>query len=345
MMWMMFPRTKQSLSGGPARAGRVMLVVSVGVWLMWAALSLGMPYLGGPWLLIDIGLAYQAQWIGIGLALSLLCVCVRRWMLGGALLCGLVLTALPVVRGRPALLAGVDFERSPVAGAVRIVTANIHPQNERWREDLETVFSWNADVVVLIETPPDLWRGIVRRGELDGTEWSHHERRAWVSDIASPCFVLSRWPLERLDFVGLADAERDVLIARVARPDGAFLVGSIHPHSPRTLARWRMGNGQLRTTSAAIERALRVGGEGMVVGVDLNSGPAGWRAGALRDAGLRMSKPLLGGAGSFPAGAFAPLRVQLDDVWRSVGVRAVAWSSTDVLSSDHRAVVVDVVFE
>ncbi len=326
------------------RLGRWLFLCLVSGWCGWTLLWLAMRLSGGAWLAVDLALAYQAQLMASGACLLAWCVWRRRWVPSLLVGIGVMLAGGSLGIGRPVARPGVATDAAPPPGVVRVITANIHPQNERWSEDLERLFSLRPDIVVLIETPPELWRGIVRRGELDGTAWRHHERRAWVSDIASPCFVLSRWPLERLSFGGIADAERDVLIARVDHPERPFMVGAIHPHSPRSLSRYRRGNRQLRGTYEAIGRALASRGLPLVMGVDLNSGPAGWRAVGLRGAGLGMSKPWLGGGGSFPVGAPGVLRVQLDDVWRSRGVRVRAWSSVGGLDSDHRAVIADLEF-
>lgn len=338
-------RTNAHKPGGIAvRFERVALTAGVSLFGAWTLLWLAMRVTGQAWFALDLGLAYQAQWAACGGAVLVWALVRRRWRSAGVLGLGVALAVGSLGIGRGVVRAGVELHAPPPPGSVRVVTANIHPQNERWREDLERLFSFEPDIVVLLETPPELWRGIVRRDELSGTAWAYHERRAWVDDIASPCFVLSRWPLERLAFEGIEDAGRDVLIARVDRPEGAFLVGAIHPHSPRSLPRYRRGNRQLSGTYEAIARALEDRGLPLVMGVDLNSGPAGSRAVGLRRAGLGMSKPLLGGGGSFPVGMPWMARVQLDDIWRSSGVRVRAWSSVGGLDSDHRAVVADLTF-
>ncbi|RMH26337.1 MAG: endonuclease/exonuclease/phosphatase family protein [Planctomycetota bacterium] len=300
---------------------------------------------GRGWFLFDVLASWQAQILPIALLGCAGCLLLRRRSeaAAAALACGLA--AWPLVAGRPLTLPRTDLDSAPVAGAVRIVSLNIDPRNPEWLADLRRVWSWQPDIVVLIESSPEMWRAIVRNGLLDGTEWLYHERRAWVGDMTSPCFVLSRWPLERLDPGPTPDAERDVLLARVERPEGAFVISAVHPHSPRSLERWVRGNAQIRTTAQCFSFALKGETEPLVVGADLNSGPAGWRGSAMRAAGLSMCKPVLGGWGSFPSGVPGALRVQLDDVWVSDGARPVAWASVEGLGSDHCAVVVDVVFE
>jgi hypothetical protein len=244
------------------------------------------------------------------------------------------------VGGRALTLPPADTGAPPAPGLTRVVSFNIGPENPRWREDLGRALGWHADVVVLLEVPVDLNRGI-HRGllpEIEGWNWEH---RRWVDGLASPCFVLTRRALERLDTPGVAFGERDVLLAAVGGESG-YLVSIAHPHSPRTPARWRLGNEIWGRTAWALASRRVESGLGLVVGADLNGGPAGSRAWAARRSGLRMAKPLLGGWGSFPVSWPGPLRVQLDDVWVSRGVAVRAWSSVAPLGSDHRAVVADV---
>lgn len=297
---------------------------------------------GGGWMLGDIVVAFQAPALVCVVVLGLVALAGERWRAAGLIGAAMVIGATPLVRGRSGVTPGVDLTTAPAPGMLRLVSYNIHPKNPDWKSDLDEIMSWHPDVIILIEVPADLWRAIVREGKFAGTEWPSFTLRAWVAQSSSPCFVLSRWPVEKLAFKGIPDADRDVLIARVDRPDGAFMVGTIHPHSPRTLWRWRQGNRQIRTTELALGEAVASEGLAYLGGVDLNSGPGGGRARALRGMGLRMSKPLLGGWGSFPAGVPGPLRIQLDDVWRSAGVEVLGWSSPGGLSSDHRPVVVDV---
>lgn len=322
------------------------------VWVRWvwralAALCLAWSVLwvfGGRWMLGDVILAFQAQALGAVVVLGAVAMVCRRVRTAAAIGLAVVAGGLPLTLGRAWTRPGVDLATAPAAGTLRVVTCNINPENEGWREDLSEIMSWQPDVIILIEVSADLWRAIVRREVMAGTDWPYFERRAWEADMSSPCFVLTRWPIEKQLFPEVHDSDRDVLLARVMHPDGAFLVGAVHPHSPRTLWRWRQGNRQLATTEAALEGAFADGGEPYIAGVDLNSGPAGGRAAVLRGLGLRMSKPILGGWGSFPSGVPGPLRVQLDDVWHGDGVEVLGWSSPGGISSDHRAVVVDVRF-
>lgn len=317
----------------PARAAAVGVAVWAGAWMVS-----GWSY----WL--DVLVTFQtvpvllAAVLAVGLALA------RRWRLVVLCLVGLGVGAWPLVVGRAVAVPGVDVSRPPAAGVVRVVSFNIGPESEVWEEDMRRVLGWHADAVVLLETPPTLWRLVSRDGGLRGDGWSS-EHRSFVEGLASPCYVLSRGSLERLALPGVEHAERDILLTRVGTGSGDLLVLAAHPHSPRTRARWVIGNAMMRRTlDGVLPEAERIGLP-LVMAADLNAGPASWRAQRARRAGLRMSKPLTGGWGTFEASWAGPLRVQIDDVWVGPGVRVVGWSSFAPIGSDHRVVVADLVIQ
>lgn len=289
---------------------------------------------------LDLVVSFQHWLVLCSVLVMVLLVWSRRWAPVGLCGLGIVVGGWPLVTGRAVSVPGVDVLRPPEAGVLRVVSFNIGPLNARWQEDLDRVLGWHADVLVVIEVPPDLTRSL-RRGLLDGQGW-HWAHRSWVDGYASPCYVFSRWPLERLIPEGVEHAERDILLTRVDADAGTVLVSALHPHSPRTPARWRLGNEIHARTLDAVTGEAWAKGLPLVVAGDLNAGPAGLRARSMRGHGLRAGKPLTGGWGSFDAAWPGPLRLQLDDVWTGPGARVAAWSSLAPLGSDHRIIVVDI---
>lgn len=334
----------------------------------WAArgvagvcLCAGALWLFGRWsFVIDVAVSQQVLIVAGCVLGVLVCVAMRCRRAAGACVLAVLVAGWPLAAGRTLRAPAVDLSSPPAPGVVRVVSFNIGPENERWEADLDRVLGWHADAVVLIEVPVELNRGVRRRGLLDGSGWSW-EHRAWVDEITSPCFVLSRWPMEQVAVPGVAFAERDVLLVRldvgsrvgggppgaggdggVGGVGGAVLVGLTHPHSPRTRARWAIGNETVARTVPGMVGAAESLGLPLAVGADLNAGPAGSRARTARSAGLSMAKPLMGGWwGSFPSGWAGPLRVQLDDVWVTPGFEVVAWSSQASEGSDHRIIIAD----
>lgn len=321
-----------------------------------------MPRLIGPrtaWVIGAACVVWSGAWVASGWSYPLdVLASFQAWVLLGTVVCavvlmlcrrfgpaalagaGLLIGVWPLAAGRAPALPGVDLTSPPGPGLVRVVSMNIDPNNPVWGEELERVLGWHADAVVVIEVPPELNRGIRRRGLLDdrGWGWAHRE---WADGFASPCFVLSPWPIERLEVAGVAHAERDILLTRIEAPSGAVLVAAAHPQSPRTLWRWRIGNEIWGRTADALARERAERGLPLAVGVDLNAGPAAWRARAARRAGLRAGKPWTGGWGTYDAQWTGPARVQIDDIWHA-GADLVAWSSVEPLGSNHRVIVSEI---
>jgi endonuclease/exonuclease/phosphatase (EEP) superfamily protein YafD len=295
----------------------------------------------GRFFVIDLAVSYQHLLVLAVLVWAGVLVCLgRRWP-GFVCLLAAAVGVMPLAAGRSVYLPGVDLEAPPAPGLVRVVSFNIGPLNERWEADYARALGVHADVVVLLEVPWVLSRPILRQGSLDGTGWSWLHRD-WVADLASPCFLLSRWPMERVDLPEVEHSERDILLARIDHPAGQFLLAGAHPHSPRTVDRWVLGNTILGRTLDALESDRSRQGLALVLGTDINSAPTGSRARAARRSGLRMGKPLTGGVGSFPSQWPGMARVQLDDVWVAGGASVAAWSSVESLGSDHTMIVVDV---
>lgn len=296
---------------------------------------------GGASFWLDFIANFQAQiFVGVLLAALVMTACRFRWPALVLAIAGAV-AIIPVIRGRSVALPEPSIPRPDAASTVRVVTLNVYPENASWRSEIEAVLLHDPDIVVLIETSYEMWRWLVRDQGMANGLLPYTAHRDWVDELASPCIVLSRWPLRRLEFPLIAQSGRDVLLCEVAHPTVPFVVGAVHPHSPRSSARWELGNAQIQLTALALNDCRARGLTPILLGCDLNAGLAGSRAGQLRHAGMSPSKPVLGGWGSFPASAPGVARIQLDDVWRSDGIEVLAWSSFNPVASDHRMIIAD----
>lgn len=270
----------------------------------------------------------------------------RRWRAAFAMPFLITLAAFPLVQSRTVLVPEVDFG-SKSDDVVRFVSCNINPKSELWEHAAGDLLDLDADVVILLEVPPNLSRAIRRQGWIGNDAYTHWAHRYWVDQETSPGYVLSKWPIEQLDLGLDENSRQQILHVRVDHPDGAFIAGLIHPFSPRDRDRWAYGNDVTRLQARSAERTHHDTGLPMLFGVDLNAGIAQDRARVLRSAGLRPSKPLTRIGGTYPSNTSVPrvFTFQLDDVWVMGEVIIDAWSSIEVLGSDHRAVVVDVRFD
>lgn len=330
------PRRARARVWGWLRGALVMLLAPAGcAWML------------GRWsYYIDVIAVYQLQIsLLIGLIAMALLVC-RCWRSGLPLILISTLGLWSVVRGRALTLPEVDFSRNP-RNVIRVVSCNINPKNPDWRAGFDQLLDLDADILVLIESPWQLSRSVMKEGHLEKTPYRTYAHRNWVDKETSPCFVISKWDMARLDVGPEPMMRQQVLHARIDHPAGEIVVGPLHPLSPRDEARWDAGNRAIDLQAHGAEQRLAGSELPLLLCGDLNAGPAQLRARTIRGAGMSMSKPVLRSAGSFPEGGDVPglVMLQLDDCWHSDGVRPVAWSMLPVIGSDHRAVVVDFVIQ
>lgn len=243
------------------------------------------------------------------------------------------------------MLPEVEIHSKP-NGTLRVVSCNINPQNNDWLACVLPLLDLEADVVILLELSPENSRSIERRGQLVDSRYSHRSFRDWKQGKVSAGAILSKWPLEELsvdETIGYTEYQHFSLVRHT---EGEFVVGLLHPFSPRNQSRWSSGNRIVNTQAAVAASHRDMYDIPVLVGCDLNAGPAQIRSRLLRRHSLAMSKPLLRYGGSFPTQSRIPdpLRLQLDDVWSSDGLVPVAWSMVDAVGSDHKAVIVDFEF-
>lgn len=171
--------------------------------------------------------------------------------------------------------------------------------------------------------------------------------------------IFSRWPMRRVDTAWAGPGADYLITGIVERPanrGGAFAVIGVHPRSPRSPARWRLGNEVVRVVASVATR-LRNDGYPVAVLADLNATPSGHRSRLLfSDAQLRRAKPLMVAAGTYPIPlgpgddlqrgpprrSWWPLSVALDDVLVSPGIEVVGWGFLPRLASEHKPILVEV---
>jgi endonuclease/exonuclease/phosphatase (EEP) superfamily protein YafD len=315
---------------------------------VWSLALLSAAICGCAWIIssrvyvIDLLVSQQiwlAWWPVLMLAFTL---GFRRWRLACILAPLCLIAFYPLCWGRTLMLPEVDF-RSKREDVVRVISCNINPKSLQWEAAVEDLFELDADVIVLLEVPPDLTRLIRRQGWIGNAEYAHWAQRLWVDGETSPGYVLSRWPIERLSPETGTESEQHLLHVRIDHPNGAFIAALMHPFSPRDHDRWSYGNRVTRLQTLGAEWTRAQTELPMVFGVDLNAGIAQARARTLRAAGMKPSKPFARFGGTFPVDQGVPdlFTVQIDDVWTLGPVQVDTWSSIEVLGSDHRAVVVE----
>lgn len=331
----------------PAKHKKRSGIVTVAAWGIVALLvPLCIAWILGGWLYWFDLVASQQMLIGwMAFALAGIGLSFRRWTVGAVCVALAIVSLYPVFTGRIWSLPRVDFEQKP-DDVIRIVSCNINPLNEQWAEGVHRLLDLGADVVIVIELSPEMSRSIDHRNAIVDDRYPYRSYRMWVRERVSAGVVFSRWPIEQVTTTTSRSAQDSFHYRRVDHPSGSFIVGLLHPLSPRDNSRWEIGNQVIDGQAQLIEVAQSNTGLPMVVGADLNAGPAMARARTIRNSGMRMSKPAFRVNGSFPANSSVPaiLRIQLDDIWSLGDITPVAWSVVDMPGSDHRAIVVDLMF-
>ena len=337
---MMSQRTKNQASNQKRTVLTRVLILLQLIAASVLALSCCSWVLSGQIYWLDILSSQQLGIAWVTLLVSLIAITLRARKTSITLIAFTLISMYPVVSQRNWILDTVQFNSKP-SGTVRVVSSNQYSDNKHWDRDLKSLLKLNADVIVLMEVHPELNRGILLRGLLDGSGWNWVKRDP-VYGYLSPCFILSRHPIERIKIETIEHAERDIFIAKVQIGNKEILVAEGHPHSPRSAERWKLGNEVWSRSLQAFTLTQREHGIPLVIGADLNSGPAGMRARMTKKTGLRSSKPIIGQWGSYPSAWPGLLRTHIDDIWISPGAHAVSWTSINTFGSDHRVIVADI---
>ena len=261
-------------------------------------------------------------------------------VLGSLVLFLLRRIAPAIVLGLGALLmvSFLSLSRLPSASSeglhsVRVLLLNTRTTNPKIVEIMSLIEHSGASIVVLIEPNADLARGLRDDARI----------RAIYPTIRMPSrgdpyqVSLSVWPVQDpADGWQAFDRGRGVVFETEFGPL-AFI--QLHPHSPRTLTKWREGNQTVREALALAHG--KFSGIPLLLGADLNSSPGGSRSRRLARSGFERAKPMWYASGTFPAWSFWPFQIAIDDVWASGEWSRRSWKTVSIPGSDHLGVSVE----
>lgn len=347
--------------------GLLFTIISWPVAIGLVVLCLAWTVAGAAWE-IDLAANLTAQTLVVAAACTVIWLLSRRWRLAitGLLACGLGLA--PLLIGRAAILPrpmelGRDAEPASAAvdaaGIVRLLHYNASARGEG--EGIEQFMADSrADVMSIVCPPIAQQIGVVSGRRLKGI-YAGKLVRQWQPEIngndtmVTAAFLVSHWPMREVDTDWLGDAAAYIIAGIVERPTGEFAVIAVHPRSPRTAERWRMGNQVVHAVGRLATR-LAEQGQPVVVLTDLNSTPSGYRSHHLFwGARLSRAKPLLERAGTYPdevplglsvhakrvLPARWPLSVAIDDALISPEIEVTGWRLGPKLPSEHRPILVE----
>lgn len=217
---------------------------------------------------------------------------------------------------------------------LRVLVINASPTLQNIVPLLDTIDTWNPDVVALVEASAPLARE-ARRGTILPVTYPYDAIQSPETDVNGWIIILSKLPLHSID-----RSSPGLVAAVLEHPLGEAGLVAFQAPSPRTPGRWVKGNAVAATVALIASDQSAMGRAVLAMG-DLNGSRGGNRERLIRAGGtLKRAKPLLRPSGTFPA-VPAALAISIDDAWLGSGVRAVAWTVLPLVGSDHRPVLID----
>lgn len=312
-------------------------------WFGWACVATATPFLAAAsaWLAapmdwrIDLVANFSAQAALLTIAPAIAFLLLKQWRALGVVGVAFLLYAGALVPGRA--------ERSDAPASLRVLVFNPLNSNATPEAAIDAVLAADADVVVLVETPPEMVHATWAGGRLhEAYPWVVH-RGSTPEQRISHRALMCRWPIRRTDGRALDDPVEGVTSVIAETPAGPVGLVATHPFSPRTPVRWRGGLEECRQAGRAA-KALADRGLPVVVLGDLNSTPSGLYSRTIRaPARLGRAKPLGIARGTYPASWRWPLVVSLDDALVSPGVAVRSWRPLPSAGSDHAPVLIELV--
>jgi endonuclease/exonuclease/phosphatase (EEP) superfamily protein YafD len=218
-------------------------------------------------------------------------------------------------------------------GRLRIVSVNVHTENERTDLLLEFLRGADADVVLLMEVN-DRW--ITALSPLD-TSYPH--RIAEVREDNFGIALFSRMPLTNASVVEIGNAGVPSVIADVTVNEQTIHLVGTHPLPPGSSENARLRNEQMTEVANHVRNQQTPA----IVFGDLNVTPwSPYFADLLRDSRLKDTSRGRGLFGSWPA--WLPfLRIPLDHCLASPFIHVADRHLGPQLHSDHLPLVIDLV--
>ena len=311
----------------PARRSTISIwgLMEVGGLLLCAATLAG--FLARLWWVFELASHFRMH-LAIGLAgLAAVWTLKRRWRTASICgFCAAVNAVLVLLVWLPAEMTG------PQTGTrLRLVSINVHTENQRSDLVLKFLQTADADVVLLMEVNK-AWMNALQP-----------LRTNYPQVIAKPrednfgIALFSRLPLTNSELIELGKAEVPSIATTISMGgQPVFLLGT-HPLPPGSAEYARLRNEQLQEIAALIRRKSMAA---IVLG-DLNCTPwSPYFTDLLRDGGLKNTSPRRGLFGSWPA--WMPLaRIPLDHGLVSQNIRVIEKRLGPPVGSDHLPLVLE----
>jgi endonuclease/exonuclease/phosphatase (EEP) superfamily protein YafD len=312
----------------PARRTKLSVwgLMEVGGVLLCAATIAG--FLARLWWVFELATHFRLH-LAVGLAgLAVVWVVKRRWRVASICGVGAATNAVLVLL----VFWPTETTESQIGTRLRLVSLNVHTENERSDLVLKFLQNTDADVILLMEVN-ETWMQALQS-----------LRTNYAQGIAEPrednfgIALFSRLPLTNSEVMELGRAEIPSIATTIfVGGEQIFLLGT-HPLPPGSTTYARLRNEQFRE----IAKLIHSRNVPTIVLGDLNCTPwSPYFFDLLRDSGLKNVSPRRGMFGSWPAGL--PLaRIPLDHGLVSPTIRVIEKRTGPPVGSDHLPLILEI---
>ena len=219
----------------------------------------------------------------------------------------------------------------PPSATYRILSANILGHNRQYAQISQMLQEANPDLALLVEYDPHHHQNLQ-----DVTQTFPHTHFLPRNDNYGLA-LLSRLPLDSCEFVFLNDERKPALLAKLTLDGRPLTVIGVHTTPPKSAEMTRMRDRQM---GALAQLAAKQDGEVILLG-DFNA--TSWSysfSDLLQHSQLLDSRRGFGVQPTWPA-ELPPMRIPIDHLLHTHGVRILKRRTGPFSGSDHRPLIVD----
>jgi endonuclease/exonuclease/phosphatase (EEP) superfamily protein YafD len=289
----------------------------------------------------DLAVHFRVQYAAVALAALTGLAWTRRWVWAGASFLAFALNvaaAGTVLSPTPGRAVAVEPAR---AAALRVAAINVLYSNTHYERVTSFLRTARPDLAVLVEITPAWRAGLAGLAQ----EFPHQYYAAgFLNRAGAPVqrgvLLLSRWPIERVATWKLGTHTEPALLATLTIRGRTLQLIGVHaawPLGPDIQAERNRELGELAALARRTPRPLLVMG-------DLNITPFSPHFQALlSETGLQSAAEGEGWQPTWPT-FLPPAGIQIDHALVSSGLAVVAFQRGPAVGSDHRPILVDLLF-
>jgi len=308
------------------------LIYKLTVVTLIAVATLTLVSLFGHHLYLELATHFRLQYALLSVTCILLLINAHSWKLLPVAVCCALLNSMYI-------LPYYSQEISPVSYAaatrLRLMQANVLGSNQKYAALIGTIKAAHPDIVVLQELTDEWWN------QIQALTSEYPFSKAAPRPGGSGMGILSRYPLEKVDVLALDSSTHLALLATVKVEGAAVSILCLHPPTPVRSDKFLNRNQQF-TQAAAIMKGIS--GVRVIIG-DLNTTMwSPYFKDLIRESGLRDARIGFGIINTWPMPLPPFLQIPIDHCLVSEDVAVSGIGTGKRTGSDHRALIVDLLF-